>query len=169
MPGLNDGSSSFVVRSNIANPLGLIGNNNNINILLQQEPLGFDHDATMEVSNHSTSTPSRSSSASELDKEIGILDISGLNNKSIPCIKKRTSTIRTSTSRARRIRFYRNGDKFYGGIVIPVSNERYRYDLTRWNYSSKNIILEHFHFQVIRKPSRRFDSLDGRENIRCSA
>lgn len=88
--------------------------------------------ATMEVSNHSNSTPSRSnsrtSSASELEKECALLDIAGLNNKSLPpsCPKKRTSTSRTSTSRARRIRFYRNGDKFYGGIVIAVSSERYR-------------------------------------------
>lgn len=88
-------------------------------------------DLNMEVSNHSNSTPSRSnsrtSSASELEKEIGLIDITGLNSKSGGVnTKKRMSSSRTSTSRARRIRFYRNGDKFYGGIVIAVSNERYR-------------------------------------------
>lgn len=42
-------------------------------------------------------------------------------------IKKRISSSRTPTRKARRIKFYRNGDRFYPGITIPVSNERYRY------------------------------------------
>lgn len=82
----------------------------------------------MEESNHSQSTPSRSnsrnSSNSELEKEIGDLDITGLNKSNT--IKKRISSSRTSTIKARRVRFYRNGDRFYSGIVIAVSNERYR-------------------------------------------
>ncbi|XP_058985874.1 serine/threonine-protein kinase GL21140 isoform X2 [Musca domestica] len=41
-------------------------------------------------------------------------------------IKKRISSSRTPTRKARRIKFYRNGDRFYPGITIPVSNERYR-------------------------------------------
>ncbi|XP_037957628.1 serine/threonine-protein kinase GL21140 isoform X2 [Teleopsis dalmanni] len=41
-------------------------------------------------------------------------------------VKKRISSSRTSTRKARRIKFYRNGDRFYSGITIPVSNERYR-------------------------------------------
>lgn len=41
-------------------------------------------------------------------------------------IKKRISSSRTPTRKAKRVRFYRNGDRFYAGIVIPVSNERYR-------------------------------------------
>ncbi|XP_017086161.2 serine/threonine-protein kinase GG21441 [Drosophila eugracilis] len=41
-------------------------------------------------------------------------------------IKKRISSNRTPTRKALRIKFYRNGDRFYPGITIPVSNERYR-------------------------------------------
>ncbi|XP_018795202.1 PREDICTED: serine/threonine-protein kinase GL21140 isoform X4 [Bactrocera latifrons] len=41
-------------------------------------------------------------------------------------VKKRISSSRTPTRKARRIKFYRNGDRFYPGITIPVSNERYR-------------------------------------------
>ncbi|KAH8292755.1 hypothetical protein KR054_000361 [Drosophila jambulina] len=41
-------------------------------------------------------------------------------------IKKRISNNRTPTRKAHRIKFYRNGDRFYPGITIPVSNERYR-------------------------------------------
>lgn len=49
-------------------------------------------------------------------------------NSSAPAanIKKRISSSRTPTRKARRIKFYRNGDRFYPGITIPVSNERYR-------------------------------------------
>ncbi|KAH8323676.1 hypothetical protein KR067_009812 [Drosophila pandora] len=41
-------------------------------------------------------------------------------------IKKRISSSRTPTRKAHRIKFYRNGDRFYPGITIPVSNDRYR-------------------------------------------
>lgn len=82
----------------------------------------------MEESNHTQSTLSRSnsrtSSNSEIEKEIIELDISGTNRTNT--IKKRISSSRNSTKKAHRVRFYRNGDKFYSGIVIPVSNERYR-------------------------------------------
>lgn len=104
----------------------------------------------MEESNHTQSTLSRSnsrtSSNSELEKEIGDLDISSSggsgnniagsggnvnnvgNNKNLQ-IKKRISSSRTPTRKARRVRFYRNGDRFYTGIVLAVSNERYRYTI----------------------------------------
>jgi Doublecortin len=83
----------------------------------------------MEISNHtqsSVNTFSRSnsrSSNSELEKELIDLDIG--NNKS-SILKKRISSSKTPTRKAKRIRFYRNGDKFYPGVTIPVSNERYR-------------------------------------------
>lgn len=48
--------------------------------------------------------------------------------------KKRLSNNRTPTRKARRIKFYRNGDRFYPGITIPVSNERYRLALYLFNY-----------------------------------
>lgn len=110
----------------------------------------------MDVSNHTQSTLSRSnspaSSNSELEKEIAELDINsgrlsgdaadddtgsgdgnGLGTITVTtknvsnAIKKRISSSRTPTRKAKRVRFYRNGDRFYAGIVIPVSNERYRY------------------------------------------
>lgn len=69
---------------------------------------------------------SRTSSNSEIEKELIYLDIS--NEKSqANTIKKRISSSRTPTRKAKRVRFYRNGDKFYSGIVIPVSIERYRF------------------------------------------
>lgn len=40
--------------------------------------------------------------------------------------KLRMSSGRQQTKKAKRVRFFRNGDKFYPGLVIPVSNERYR-------------------------------------------
>ncbi|KXJ72331.1 hypothetical protein RP20_CCG018341 [Aedes albopictus] len=83
----------------------------------------------MEVSNHTTSTLSRSnsrtSSNSELEKELIDLEISGTINKS-STLKKRISSSRTPAKKAKRIRFYRNGDRFYSGSIIPVSGERYR-------------------------------------------
>lgn len=99
-----------------------------------------------------TVSPSNSSTSSnsELDKDLAELDLNGsttngeqiegdeenggtssngsviiINNKS-NTLKKRVSSSRTPTRKAKRVRFFRNGDKFYGGVVIPVSNERYR-------------------------------------------
>lgn len=40
--------------------------------------------------------------------------------------KNRISSSRTPTRKAKRIKFYRNGDKFFSGITIPVSTDRYR-------------------------------------------
>lgn len=83
----------------------------------------------MDVSNHTQSTPSRSnsrtSSNSEIDKELADLEITGTKNGN-NVTKRRISSSRTPTRKAKRIRFYRNGDRFYPGITIPVSNERYR-------------------------------------------
>lgn len=64
---------------------------------------------------------SRSSSVCELEKDISDMEI----------IKSRTNRrnvfVRTQPARkAKRIRFFRNGDKFYSGVIIPVLPERYR-------------------------------------------
>lgn len=107
----------------------------------------------MDENNHATTVVSQSNSSSgsnsDLDKDIAELDLNGscaiseeqngdeenggtssngsliLINKN-NTLKKRISSSRTPTRKAKRVRFYRNGDRFYGGIVIPVSNERYR-------------------------------------------
>lgn len=103
-------------------------------------------ETTVSQSNSSTS------SNSELDKDIAELDLNGstpnggeqvegdeenggtssngsviIINKNNTLKKQRVSSSRTPTRKAKRVRFFRNGDKFYGGVVIPVSNERYRY------------------------------------------
>lgn len=64
---------------------------------------------------------SRSSSVCELEKDFSDIDIM----KTRP--NRRTVMLRTPPARkAKRIRFFRNGDKFYSGVVIPVLPERYR-------------------------------------------
>lgn len=102
----------------------------------------------MEVINNSENLPhpnndkeisrngSRTSSNSELEKDLNNLDVSGNGsgvgiggngalNKS-NTLKKRVSSSRAPLKKAKRVKFYRNGDKFYPGITIPISNEKYR-------------------------------------------
>lgn len=86
---------------------------------------------------------SRTSSNSEIEKELIYLDIS--NEKSqANTIKKRISSSRTPTRKAKRVRFYRNGDKFYSGIVIPVSIERYRFVFFYIQFFLKFILIFFF-------------------------
>lgn len=106
-----------------------------------------DHAPNDEVCHSNSST----SSNSELDHDLAELELNGSStngehvegdeenggttssngsliiiNKNNTTQKKRVSSSRTPTRKAKRVRFFRNGDKFYGGVVIPVSNERYR-------------------------------------------
>lgn len=107
----------------------------------------------MDGNNHTqievSQSNSSASSNSELDKDVAVLDLNGSSANGEPVegdeenggtssngsliiinksstLKKRVSSSRTPTRKAKRVRFFRNGDKFYGGVVIPVSNERYR-------------------------------------------
>lgn len=107
----------------------------------------------MDGNNHKQTEESQSNSSassnSELDKDIAELDLHGNSTNGDPIegdeenggtssngsliiinksntLKKRVSSSRTPTRKAKRVRFFRNGDRFYGGVVIPVSNERYR-------------------------------------------
>lgn len=91
------------------------------------------------VTSHSNST---ASSNSELDKDLVELDLNGSTTNgdeenggtssndslmvSTNTLKKRISSSRTPTRKAKRVRFFRNGQRFFGGIVIPLSTERYR-------------------------------------------
>lgn len=110
-------------------------------------------DETNHIKRAVSQTNSSTSSNSEFDKDIAELDINGSTTNGEPIegdegieenggtssngsliiinkgntLKKRVSSSRTPTRKAKRVRFFRNGDKFYGGVVIPVSNERYRY------------------------------------------
>ncbi|CAH2100045.1 unnamed protein product [Euphydryas editha] len=73
------------------------------------------------MENNLSRSGSHSSSVSELEKDIRDMEI----------IKSRTNRrnvmVRSQPARkAKRIRFFRNGDKFYSGVIIPVLPERYR-------------------------------------------
>lgn len=88
------------------------------------------------ISNHSAN--------SELEKDISDLDVSdkknGLNgsaninnisSEKLNTLKKRISSSKTpnrtrETTKAKRVRFFRNGDKFWTGYLVAVSNERYK-------------------------------------------
>lgn len=113
---------------------------------------------------------STTSSNSDIDKDIAELDINNCENGNgqedgnesggsmtiinknlnTNTLKKRMSSSRTPTRKAKRVRFYRNGDRFYGGIVIPVSNERYRFVFIQ-RCADENLVLmsDLFHLQVI--------------------
>lgn len=107
------------------------------------------HDIIINESSISRSN-SHTSSNSEIEKELQELEIgeqngsNNINNNSknngttngtsttvstvllSTGLKKRISSSRTPTRKAKRLRFLRNGDRFYSGITIPVSYERYR-------------------------------------------
>lgn len=101
-----------------------------------------ESELAMEVSIQSSN--SNHSAKSELEKDISDLDVSdkknGLNgsanienlsNEKLNTLKKRISSSKTpnrtrETTKAKRVRFFRNGDKFWTGYLVAVSNERYK-------------------------------------------
>jgi doublecortin-like kinase 1/2 len=96
----------------------------------------------MEVSVESSNSNQRAKS--EVSEDNSDLDISvkknGLNgsanhenlsNEKLNTLKKRISSSKTpnrtrETTKAKRVRFFRNGDKFWTGYLVAVSNERYK-------------------------------------------
>ncbi|XP_037300310.1 serine/threonine-protein kinase GA29083 [Manduca sexta] len=74
------------------------------------------------MENNLSRSGSRSSSVCELEKDLSDMEI--LKNRS----SRRSNVFpRTQPARkAKRVRFFRNGDKFYSGVIIPVLPERYR-------------------------------------------
>lgn len=97
----------------------------------------------MEVSIQSNNS-NHSSVKSELEKDISDLDvgdkknglngsanINNLSSEKLNTLKKRISSSKTpnrtrETTKAKRVRFFRNGDKFWTGYLVAVSNERYK-------------------------------------------
>lgn len=93
----------------------------------------------MEVSIR-TNNSSNHSTKSDLEKDLSELDITnddkslsveinGSSNEKLNTLKKRISSAKTSnrtTTKARRVRFFRNGDKFWTGYLVAVSQERYK-------------------------------------------
>lgn len=72
------------------------------------------------VGSRSLSSASCNSLVSDLDE---IID-NGLEDITITKNNRPASTARTQ--KAKRIRFFHNGNKFFNGIVVPVGSERYR-------------------------------------------
>lgn len=55
--------------------------------------------------------------------------VNNLSNEKLNTLKKRISSSKTpnrTTIKARRVRFFRNGDKFWTGYLVAVSQERYK-------------------------------------------
>lgn len=69
---------------------------------------------------------SRSVSSNSFNSFLSDGDIieSGFEDLSIGKNNRPSST--SKTQKAKRIRFYHNGNKFFNGVVIPVAPERYR-------------------------------------------
>ncbi|XP_026725930.1 serine/threonine-protein kinase GA29083 [Trichoplusia ni] len=73
------------------------------------------------MENNLSRSGSRSSSVCELEKDFSDMEI--LKTRT----NRRNVLLRTPAARkAKRVRFFRNGDKFYSGVIIPVLPERYR-------------------------------------------
>ncbi|OWR48447.1 Calcium/calmodulin-dependent protein kinase type 1 [Danaus plexippus plexippus] len=73
------------------------------------------------MENNLSRSGSHSSSVCELEKDPSDIEI--LKSRT----NRRNVMIRSQPARkAKRIRFFRNGDKFYSGVIIPVLPERYR-------------------------------------------
>ncbi|KAL0850283.1 hypothetical protein ABMA28_012120 [Loxostege sticticalis] len=73
------------------------------------------------MENNLSRSGSRSSSVCELEKDFSDMEIMKSRTN------RRNVMLRTQPARkAKRVRFFRNGDKFYSGVIIPVLPERYR-------------------------------------------
>nr|CAI5828378.1 unnamed protein product [Callosobruchus analis] len=99
---------------------------------------------------------------------------SGLEDLSLSSKNNRPSST-SKTQKAKRIRFYQNGNKFFNGIVIPVAPERYRSfdsltsELT--NIMTKNVTLPSGVRNVYGMDGKKVCSIDdledGKEYVVC--
>lgn len=102
----------------------------------------------------SLSSTSCNSFASDIDE---IIDVNNVND-SVSQPRSRPS----STSRhlkAKRIRFYHNGNKFFNGVVVPVTSDRYR------SFDSLTAELTNILMKSVTLPSgvRTIFTLDGKK------
>lgn len=104
---------------------------------------------TSHIEAKSTSISVTTETSMELEKDIisesdGSDKKNGLNGSSngsenghnstekLNTLKKRVSSSKTPNrttremTKAKRVRFFRNGDKFWSGILVAISNERYK-------------------------------------------
>lgn len=105
------------------------------------------------IGSRSVSSASCNSLVSDLDDIIdnGLEDI---------CINKTSRPSSTSrTQKAKRIRFYHNGNKYFSGVVVPVASERYR------SFDSLTTELTNILMKSVTLPSgvRTIYSMEGRK------
>ncbi|KAK5650851.1 hypothetical protein RI129_001880 [Pyrocoelia pectoralis] len=105
------------------------------------------------IGSRSVSSTSCNSLVSDLEE---ILD-NGLDDLSL--IKNNRPSSTTRTQKAKRIRFYHNGNKFFGGVVVPVASDRYR------SFDSLTTELTSILMKTVTLPSgvRTIFSMDGRK------
>ncbi|CAH0558926.1 unnamed protein product [Brassicogethes aeneus] len=126
----------------------------------------------MSKNNISGSRSLSSTSCNSITSDYEIIE-NGIEDLSI--IKNNRPSSTSRAQKAKRIRFYHNGNKFFNGIVVPVAPERYRSfdsltnDLT--NILTKCVTLpngvRHVYSMEGRKVSSIDDLEDGKEYV-CS-
>lgn len=93
-----------------------------------------DVSKTVTIVDSSTSIDATNGDATTTDKsknEFGENTPPNENAEKSNTLKKRVSSSKTPNrtremTKAKRVRFFRNGDKFWTGILVAVSNERYK-------------------------------------------
>ena len=103
----------------------------------------------------SVSSASCNSITSDADESLE----NGLDELSLGSKGSRPSSTQSRTSKAKRIRFYHNGNKFFNGVVVPVASERYR------SFESLTTELTSLLMKSVTLPSgvRTIYSMDGRK------
>lgn len=105
------------------------------------------------IGSRSVSSTSCNSLVSDLEE---IID-NGLDDLTVSKSNRPSST--TRTTKAKRIRFYHNGNKYFGGVVVPVASDRYR------SFDSLTTELTNLLMKTVTLPSgvRIIFSMDGRK------
>lgn len=109
------------------------------------------------IGSRSVSSASCNSVVSDLDE---IID-NGLEEITIAKSGRPSST--SKTQKAKRIRFYHNGNKFFSGVLVPVTSDRYR------SFDSLTTELTNILMKSVTLPSgvRTIYSMDGRKVRIC--
>lgn len=101
----------------------------------------------------SLSSASCNSIVSDVDEIIS----NGVEDLNVSKSSRPSST--SKTQKAKRIRFYHNGNKFFNGIVVPVASDRYR------SFDSLTNDLTNILMKSVTLPNgvRAIYSMDGRK------
>ncbi|KAB0802423.1 hypothetical protein PPYR_04609 [Photinus pyralis] len=105
------------------------------------------------IGSRSVSSTSCNSLVSDIEETID----NGLDDLTLTKSNRPSST--TRTTKAKRIRFYHNGNKYFGGVVVPVASDRYR------SFDSLTTELTNLLMKTVTLPSgvRTIFSMDGRK------